>query len=739
MKLSSAPQHEAILSNVGEVGEFRIRNSAKAFSILSSGLYSNKIRAIIRELSCNAVDSHVAANRNTTPFDVHLPNAMEPWFAIRDYGVGLSYDQVVNIYTTYFESTKTDSNAYIGALGLGSKSPFSYTDNFTVTAIQNGIKGIYSAFINGEGVPSIAKMMEESTKEPNGVEVKFSVNERYDYSKFKEEAAHVYSHFKLQPVVSGSSDFKISEIEFKTRDIISGVHEVNERSKFGTYSCLAIMGNIAYPIQVPNASTVLGDLASLLSCGLHIEFEIGELDFQASREGLSYIPQTINAIKRKLQQISDQLTVYVATEADKIDNVWDRSAFLMDKSRSKLWTKSVSDYIKTTKFPLIQVQNWGLQATVFKLSMEKLAKDYNIKLKSYRKDINRTVQMVEQKPSSVYIKDVNDPTRIVRTEYEHSVSADSESVFVIGDIKVGPIERTKYHYRTFKSPVSNTKGQHVHLLIPEDKTKEMKTKEFFKKIYNPANVVQVSNLLEKPRALNVRGGNVTIMKLQRKDEGTTYYKRNDGGTLRWRDAGKSNNFDKSKTYYYFELRGFEMIPTLEHHLSAQEIAQLLKESKLLQFNYIDVYGVRKHDLEFIKSQPNWVNLESHIQSVLTNLDQSTITSLVKSKLDEYEFLKYNSTIISDITNSNSKYKTLVTQYKDVQKIEYTHSLIRLLKRFNPEVEVKIHKIASELDSECKKVYNNYPMLNLISTYGDNYNKHEQIAEYINLVDNSTKI
>jgi hypothetical protein len=119
------------------------------------------------------------------------------------------------------------------------------------------------------------------------------------------------------------------------------------------------------------------------------------------------------------------------------------------------------------------------------------------------------------------------------------------------------------------------------------------------------------------------------------------------------------------------------------------------------------------------------------------LDQSTITSLVKSKLDEYEFLKYNSTIISNITNTNSKYKTLVTQYKDVQKIEYTHSLIRLLKRFTPEVEVKIHKIAIDLESECKKVYNNYPMLKMISTYGDNYNKHEQIAEYINLVDNKT--
>lgn len=738
MKLITAPKHEAILSNVGEVGEFRIRNSAKAFSILSSGLYSNKIRAIIRELSCNAVDSHVAANRNTTPFDVHLPNAMEPWFAIRDYGVGLSYDQVVNIYTTYFESTKTDSNAYIGALGLGSKSPFSYTDNFTVTAIQNGTKGIYSAFINGEGVPSIVKMMEESTKEPNGVEVKFSVNERYDYSKFKEEAAHVYSHFKLQPVVSGSSDFKICEIEFKTRDIILGVHEINTRNSYSN-SSMAIMGNIAYPIEVPNASTVLSDLASLLPCGLHIEFEIGELDFQASREGLSYIPQTINSIKRKLQQISDQLTVYVATEADKIDNLWERSTFLMNKSRSKLWIKSVSDYIKTTKFPLIQAVNWGLQETVFKLSMEKLAKDYNIKLKSYRKDVHRTVHMVEQNPSSVYIKDVNDSTRIVRTEYEHNVSTDNKTTFVIGDVNVGSIERTKYHYRTVKLKPDELNDRNIYLLLPEDKTKEMKTKEFFKKIYNPTNIVQVSNLLEKPRKFNVRGGNVTIMKLQRKDAETTYYKRNDGETLRWRDAGKSNDFDKSKTYYYFQLRGFEMIPTLEHGFSALEIAELLKSSKLLQFHHIDVYGVRKHDLEFIKSQPNWVNLESYIQSVLTNLNQSTITSLVKSKIDEYEFLKYNSTIISNITNTNSKYKTLVTQYKDVQKIEYTHSLIRLLKIFTPEVEVKIYKIANDLESECKKIYNNYPILNFISTYGDNYNKHTEIAEYINLVDNSTKI
>jgi len=76
MILNTAPQDQAVLSNVGQIGEFRIRNSAKAFNILSSGLYANKIRAIIRELSCNAVDSHIAAGRSGTPFDVHLPNQL---------------------------------------------------------------------------------------------------------------------------------------------------------------------------------------------------------------------------------------------------------------------------------------------------------------------------------------------------------------------------------------------------------------------------------------------------------------------------------------------------------------------------------------------------------------------------------------------------------------------------------------------------------------------------------------
>jgi HSP90 family molecular chaperone len=41
---------------------FSIEASAKMYNILSSGLYSNKIKAVIRELSCNALDANTDNN-----------------------------------------------------------------------------------------------------------------------------------------------------------------------------------------------------------------------------------------------------------------------------------------------------------------------------------------------------------------------------------------------------------------------------------------------------------------------------------------------------------------------------------------------------------------------------------------------------------------------------------------------------------------------------------------------------
>ena len=114
---------------------FTICANAKMFKILSSGLYSNKEKAIIREVSCNAYDANVDAGNGDVPIEVHLPGVLEPYFSIKDSGPGLTPEQMKNIYTQYGNSTKTDRNNAIGCLGLGSKSPFSYIDSFTVISV----------------------------------------------------------------------------------------------------------------------------------------------------------------------------------------------------------------------------------------------------------------------------------------------------------------------------------------------------------------------------------------------------------------------------------------------------------------------------------------------------------------------------------------------------------------------------------------------------------------------------
>ena len=717
--INSAPQNEAVLSNVGEIGEFRIRNSAKAFNILSSGLYANKIRAIVRELSCNAVDSHIAAGKQDTPFDVHLPNQLEPWFAIRDYGTGLTHEQVTQIYTTYFESTKTNSNEFIGALGLGSKSPFSYTDNFTVTAIKDGKKGIYSAFINGQGVPSIALMMTEDTTDPAGVEVKFSVNDRWDFDKFRQEARHVYTYFKLRPVVTGSTDFKFQDVEYETENIIPGVHS----TKDGHRRSIAIMGNIAYPIDIPQTErgSAHNDIYSMLNCGLEMHFDIGELDFQASREGLSYIPQTIEAIKNKLTALNAQLAIHLAVEADKIENLWERAEFLAKRTQSNLWVAAVTKYATDTKLATYDATSYGKVAQ-FNFETEALVKKYNIVVHGIQRS-RGSKNCSTLKASSDSKKDPVTGQYVYTTSWKFNV--DCNAHFVINDTKVGATERAKFHYR--QQDQKDVYSRNVFVLDAADKTKPMKTDAFFKAMMNPpvANIVQASALLKKERADSGLGKNVTILALQERGSGGYYRERE----MVWRDAGKADSFDDATTYYYLPLSGFEVQSKFGMN-NVKEFYNDLKECGLSGLK-TTIYGVRKGDIEFIKTQKNWINIEDHIATVLSKpIDNKLVMSLVIQAVDNFNLLQYTYNIVSAVTNPNSPYTKLVTQFKGYDKVRYSEqSLKRLCNRyatgvtFNPEAQVQ------KFVDECSVISKRYPVLAYLRSA-----PNAEVAEYVNMID-----
>jgi hypothetical protein len=717
MILNNTPNNEAVISNVGEIGEFRIRNSAKAFKILSDGLYANKVRAIIRELSCNAVDSHVAAGRSETPFDVHLPNELEPWFSIRDYGVGLSDHQVTNIYTTYFESTKTGSNDFIGALGLGSKSPFSYTDNFTVTAIKNGVRGIYTAFINEQGVPSIARMMQENTSDPDGVEVKFSVNSYYDYSRFYREATEVYKYFKLKPVVTGYDDFEIPKVDYDTRDIIPGVHSYVH--KYDTASN-AIMGNIAYPIQIPDSDKTLGSLKDLLRCGLEMHFDIGELDFQASREGLSYIPQTVEAIRRKLEAVNNQLATHLAQEADAIENLWTRAIWLEKKSTFNLWKSAVQKYAADTKLPTWDHRTTHLSTSGFSIREDHADQKYNIRLSLINVDKHReTIKVLS--PSSGHTRAADGTISYYNYYF---VNVDENVHFVISDASRGFKKRINHHYRTAKSNMKHSSTS-VCIISPADKTRAMDVQGFMNEIHNPPQdvIFKIADLLELPRSSATIGRNVSILKL--KERGTGRY----DDEMVWRAAGKGSDFDENQTYYYVPLNGYKMISEYGY-TDVKHLYECVNRCKIGSFNG-DLYGIRKADMEWVQEQDNWINLEEYIKENIQKYIQDNKRSIIRSSLSGIAFTGIDKGLMNHISSNGLFYKTytMLSKVKDYKGD--IHKLTALARAFSQEGEVKkVFDMIAKYQALINKVHARYQLLGDISRY----TSIEKIAHYINLVD-----
>lgn len=720
MKIKSAAENEAILSNVGQVGEFRIRNSAKAFGILSSGLYANKIRAIIREYSCNAYDSHVEAGRADCPFDVHLPNALEPWFAVRDYGVGLDDQQVTNIFTTYFESTKTETDDLIGGLGLGSKSAFSYTDNFTITAIKNGVKRIYTAFINEQGVPSVAMMMQEDTAEAAGVEIRFAVAESYDFRKFQNEAAQVFRTFRTQPTVTGVQDFQPETVDYQMRDVIPGAHVLRGRYRLQS---TAIMGNIAYPLAVPNADQNLGDVADLLDCGLEIEFGIGELDIQASREGLSYIPETIAAIRSKLTAIRDAVSVRIAEEADKIDNDWLRAMFVVNQSNSRLTSSAAVHYNTIKPNPLVRPNYNGLGLADILIKDEDLQK-WNIKLQGFRSNSyasHRTLKTSQDysgpQPVPVWSFPVRDQVQ-----------------FVINRAgKPGAIQRARYHW-TESADVSHSEW-YVFVIDPLDRKQPMDTASFFDALHNPPRAgLEVTDLLERPkveRGVKVRTDPEVLLLQKRNPNGYSW--RNRDNDMVWREAGVLSSLDATAQYLYIPMVG-STPQMIQSSWTAQTLLEAVTSVGLPEFRDLKIYGVRKADHETVEALPNWTKFEDFVVGVLNTIDDKIIESLAASQLDNGRHSFYNDDI-ARLVDPSSPFVQLVESKKNMDKIAGNIDRLHRLEIVYKDQLTAGQDIAIKVKAkvvELKQNLSRYPLLDYLNIYAD----EKAVAEYINAIDNS---
>lgn len=319
------PETGRKVESVGSKGKshFRIAASAKAFQILSSGVYSDKIQAVIRELGTNAADSHVMAGKPDVPFKVHLPNSMEPFFSVEDWGIGLSHEEATTMYTTYFESDKTDSNDVTGCLGLGSKSPFAYTDSFTAVCIKDGKKNVYSLYIDEDGTPTIDHQYSGETNESNGVKITLPVKKE-DFQSFISKARDVYRWFDVQPTIVGCSDFAYPGDEEILLSSDDGTWSLVSES-FG-FQSVVVMANVAYPIfanDIRQKRDINEAEKSLINHGLIIRVPTGSCDISASRERLSLNKTTLDTISHVLKEASKKCIEQTQLEIDRCNNIWE--------------------------------------------------------------------------------------------------------------------------------------------------------------------------------------------------------------------------------------------------------------------------------------------------------------------------------------------------------------------------------------------------------------------------------
>jgi len=285
---------------------FSIKNSPVAFEILSSKLYSDANMAVVRELLCNAYDSHKACGKQDVPIHVQLPSYLNKNFIIRDYGLGLSKEDVIDLYTTFFHSTKADSNDFTGCFGLGSKTPFSYTDAFTVTSYWNGTKYSFVA-AKKDGYPNIYCINEEDTDECNGLQISIPVKDGEDFV-FKNNLK-AYLKFVDEVIVTADIERPKKILSINNVSLYPSTNS-DAYSYYGLEYLFIKQGQSTYKIS--NDLSKFKDIEALASLSkiadVLIEVPIGTFPVTPNREQLSYSDKVYKDLEKVLKTaISDLL------------------------------------------------------------------------------------------------------------------------------------------------------------------------------------------------------------------------------------------------------------------------------------------------------------------------------------------------------------------------------------------------------------------------------------------------
>lgn len=346
MKLNDVNEEITLVGSTINSGTMGVKITSKLFSLMVDGLYQDKYGAVIRELSANALDAHDKLGKSDIPFILNIPNGISNTFFIRDFGSGLSKENMVKFFCTLLESDKDGGNEARGAYGIGCKSPFSVVDEFTVTSWYNGIKTIMLIARENKGTPTYYILSEEKSDEENGVKIEFESDKEDVWLKSTRDQL---AAFKVKPLCN--VDIEWYDIEYLLDDKIYLINN-NKNQQY------IEMGEILYPINFsyPNKGLFY---SRDIKKSFVLKVCIGDVMVPPDRERIEINDASIALIDSLIGKYYDQLN----------------SRYLEEFSQKEINTKVLLE--KFLKQPYIKNDSY-IQKYSFNIDFKKYMRDSTI-------------------------------------------------------------------------------------------------------------------------------------------------------------------------------------------------------------------------------------------------------------------------------------------------------------------------------------------------------------------------
>ena len=390
--------------------EFEINTDTHIiFEILRDKMYSDKIGAVCREIASNSRDANREAGRKDVPITIEIVKPHKfasighTTIVFHDNGIGITPDRMADVFIKYASSTKNDSNEQTGGFGLGAKTPFAYSDTFTVVTVcdwaepiyetrkvqeiisqeqydedlENGVAHVlpegdimvkpeegevvilvkktevvgyhpekrmeytYNAIIDESNKGKMVLFTKEETTEDTGTKIVVPIKNDSDRHQFEKKSMY-YTQFWGKGVEYKGFYKTVKDIDYVIDEKKFAIVKMDTDASYGL-----LIDGINYPL---NQSEVgINDSGVGSNYTILLRFETGELTISANREAVQYDEETVTAIKKRIEHIKDRISALTQKYIKTLPTYYEacKFSYYMFNAKSAQRDKIEDDYLRT--------------------------------------------------------------------------------------------------------------------------------------------------------------------------------------------------------------------------------------------------------------------------------------------------------------------------------------------------------------------------------------------------------